>query len=445
MYKIILFLFIGLVMTACGYKETVQQEILNETSDLEYKLDEYFTAFSKLKEFNGNLLVYKNGKEIIRKAYNINLDGNSSTFINTESQFYLHSISKLMATALIIKLENEGKLNRRDNLNIFFTDFPNGDKITIQHLLDHKSGLPRDYSNLKEHKIDLNPERIIELSKNEKLEFEPGTKKLYSNIGFQIIYSIIGKVTGKTFELALKDNIFTPLKMNASGAYFNVNKENLIALANSHQLHSDSIVQVESLSNNEFRQARLYSTIDDLKLFLNFVKTEPYKTLLKNSNGVIQHNGYSEGSYAYVHTNTILNYSYVFLSNYDEFNFSQTSNDILNILQGKMYTIPEYINRKVVSVSTETLGQYIGKYDFESLNHTILEFRIEDSNLVLYQDDEKLAVLYAESDNMFFENPNSRDSFEFSKDSIDKLIYSYKGMTLEAIKIKELHVGQKKT
>jgi len=129
-----------------------------------------------------------------------------------------------------------------------------------------------------------------------------------------------------------------------------------------------------------------------------------------------------------------LNYSFVYLSNYDEFNFGQTSKDIVNILEGKPYDIPKEVNRKSVRVNTEVLEQYIGKYDFAAINHTILEFRVEDSSLVLFQDNEKLAILFAESDNVFFENPKSSSSFEFKKDNTHKLIYYYKGMTLEAIK-----------
>ena len=111
-------------MSSCKNEEKIEKESLEEISKLEYNLDEYFIALSKLKEFNGSLLIHKNGKEILRKAYNINPDRNSSTFINTESQFDIHSVSKLMATALIIKLESEGKINRSDNLKTIFADFP---------------------------------------------------------------------------------------------------------------------------------------------------------------------------------------------------------------------------------------------------------------------------------------------------------------------------------
>ena len=431
-------------MSACKNEEKIDKESLDEIDKLEYKLDEYFTALSKLKEFNGSLLIHKNGQEILRKAYNINPDRNSSTFITTESQFDIHSVSKLMAAALIIKLESEGKINRSDNLKTFFADFPNGDKITIQHLLDHKSGFQRDYTNLPKDKIDLTPDQIIDFAKNEKREFEPGTDYLYSNVGYQIIYSLIAKITKKPFEQFLKDEIFDPLQMNFSGAHFNVENDNLRTLAHSHQLIDNKVVQVKNLTDDEYRQARIYSTIDDLMLFLDFIKTEPYKSILKNKNGVIHKNGGSDGSRAHIYTNTILNYSFVYLSNYDEFNFSQTSKDIVNILEGKPYDVPEEVNRKSVQVNTEVLKEYIGKYDFAEINHTVLEFKVEDNNLVLYQDDEKLAILFAESDNVFFEDPKSRDSFEFKKNNTHNLVYEYKGMTLEAVRIMDTQEEQKK-
>ena len=443
-YKFTLFLTICLFMSACKNEEKVEKESLNKTSQAESKLDEYFIALSKLKEFNGSLLIHRNEQEILRKAYNINSDRNSSTFVTNESQFEIHSVSKLMATVLIIKLESQGKIDRSDNLNTFFSDFPNGDKITIQHLLDHKSGLPRDFTNLPLDKFDLTPEQMIDFAKKEKLEFEPGTDRLYSNIGFQIIFSLIAKITKKPFEQFLKDEILDPLQMNFSGGHFYVDNDNLKRLARSHQLKDNIIVQIENLTKDEYRQARIYSTTDDLMLFLDFVKTEPFKSILKSENGVIHKNGGSDGSRAHIYTNTILNYSFVLLSNYDEFNFSQTSKDIVNILEGKPYDIPKEVNRKSVQVNTEILQQYIGKYDFTAINHTVLEFKVVDNNLVLFQDDKKLAILFAESDNVFFEDPKSRDSFKFKKDNTHKLVYEYKGLTLEAVRIMDIQEELKK-
>ena len=107
-----------------------------------------------------------------------------------------------------------------------------------------------------------------------------------------------------------------------------------------------------------------------------------------------------------------------------------------NFKKEAAFTLEGYISHLKRTNFKELLGvKKIGKYDFAAINHTVLEFKVEDNNLVLYQDDEKLAILFAESDNVFFENPKSRDSFEFKKDSTHKLVYYYKGMTLEAVRI----------
>ena len=54
MYKFIMILIICISISACEKKGKREKEANPKTSELEYKLDEYFTAFSKIKEFNGN-------------------------------------------------------------------------------------------------------------------------------------------------------------------------------------------------------------------------------------------------------------------------------------------------------------------------------------------------------------------------------------------------------
>jgi len=98
-------------------------------------------------------------------------------------------------------LAEQGKLSIEDKLTRYINDYPNGDKITIHHLLSHTSGITNftalpvyDSIRTKPHTLD----QLIAYFKNKPLDFEPGTKFNYSNSGYLLLSYIIEKVSGQT-------------------------------------------------------------------------------------------------------------------------------------------------------------------------------------------------------------------------------------------------------
>ncbi len=84
-------------------------------------------------------------------------------------------------------------------------------RVTVRHLLTHTSGLPafKEYWRTSKGKQDtLN--RIFA----EPLEYEPGTKMIYSDLGIILLAEIIHRLTGKTLDALTHENIFAPLEMN---------------------------------------------------------------------------------------------------------------------------------------------------------------------------------------------------------------------------------------
>jgi beta-N-acetylhexosaminidase len=97
-----------------------------------------------------------------------------------------------------------------------WNDGPNPDwrkTVTIRHLLTHSSGLPahRDYF------LTLHSKReYIDAICREPLEYAPGTKAVYSDLGFILLGEILERATGKTVDELAHDQIFAPLDMGSS-------------------------------------------------------------------------------------------------------------------------------------------------------------------------------------------------------------------------------------
>lgn len=427
-YLIVLMVFLSM---SCLEDRKRAVQLSSKMEAVKDSVDTYFSKLTELKKFNGVVLVYKNDTLLLNKAYNLNDKG--ATYITTRSQFDIHSVSKLMTYYLLAKLENEGELSIDQTLNNYFDDFPKGKEITLEMLLKHTSGLPRELVGFEGEEYDLTSSEIIELAKKQSLLFAPGTNVQYSNVGYELLYGIVSRAYGKPFAQCVVDEIFEPLQMDSSGAHFFVKENRVKNMAQNHVLKEGKIVQVDNIQHDEFRTARLFSTANDLKKFIDHVKQEPYASFLKDGNGVIAKDGGSKGIRAQVYTDLQNNFDFVLLANYDGIPFFDTIDDMVKLMMSQPVEYPKEINRNSIVVKKEVLQQYEGSYTFADFDGLVLEVRLVDGQLAIFQEGDKVGGLQAETPTVFFENPKEAESFEFIKNesgSFDALM-GWKGIVVE--------------
>ncbi|MHA4842530.1 serine hydrolase domain-containing protein [Flavitalea antarctica] len=180
------------------------------------RIDSLVNSAVENREFNGTVLVINNGKVLLHKGYGYS-DLTKKSVNCPETIYNIASITKTFTAALIMKLQESGKVSVDDSLSNYYPDFPNAGKITIRHLLTHTSGIP-DYvqdpgfRNSDQMKAS-NHEEMINWFKDKPLHFEPGTKFMYSNSGYRMLGVVIEKITGMSYGEALHRYIFNPLRM----------------------------------------------------------------------------------------------------------------------------------------------------------------------------------------------------------------------------------------
>ena len=212
--SLILLLFVS--CNAQKAKLQTEKEILNK-SELEPKIDELVKQYQNLDIFSGVVLLAEKGKIIYHKAFGLaNREKNISNTLDTK--FDIGSMNKTFTKIVVLQLAEEGKLNLNDNLGKYLDKFSKeaSQKITINHLLNHESGLG-DY-----HSPDFfdspKSEKTITglLPRIEKMEllFEPGTGNEYSNAGYILLGAIIEKATGKSYHQNVRERIIVPLELN---------------------------------------------------------------------------------------------------------------------------------------------------------------------------------------------------------------------------------------
>lgn len=155
---------------------------------------------------------------------------NNITF-ETETKVRMASIAKSMTAIAVMQLVEKGLINLDSPIKTYIPDYPLQSKIqiTTRHLLSHTSGIA-GYKNSKEAETKITYSSLtdaVDLFKNRKLLFEPGTKYNYTSYGYTLLGLIIEKVSGINFESYMRENIWDVAGMMNTGVdKYNFQEEN---------------------------------------------------------------------------------------------------------------------------------------------------------------------------------------------------------------------------
>ncbi|MCO7225129.1 serine hydrolase [Pleionea sp. CnH1-48] len=145
---------------------------------------------------------------------------------NVQTKFNLASMNKMFTAVAIMQLIEKGKLTLTSSLVEFIDEswLPKevSEKIEIQHLLSHTSGLGSYFNksfihSARERYRTLNDYR--NLVQNETLRFKPGTDYHYSNTGMLMLGIVIEKISNKDYDTYIKENIYDRAGMLNTGSY----------------------------------------------------------------------------------------------------------------------------------------------------------------------------------------------------------------------------------
>ena len=142
--------------------------------------------------------------------------------ITPETVFYIGSVSKQFVTVCVALLEERGALGFDDEVREHIPEFPRYDHpVTVRHLIHHTSGI-RDYFELWDlagrDYLDYMPEQAVldTICRQRELNFEPGSRHLYSNSCYFLLGILVERVAGQSLREFAAENVFGPLGMDDS-------------------------------------------------------------------------------------------------------------------------------------------------------------------------------------------------------------------------------------
>lgn len=232
--------------------------------------------------FNGEipgaaLFVARKGVVVIEKGFGNAVVEPETIPMKANTMFDLASLTKPIATASsIMLLVQMKKISLNDKVSKYIPEFKGGyrDKIKIEHLLRHNSGIPSWDKYFVKFKNEVAPDKVIEDICNKPITVKPGTKTIYSDLGYILLGEIVRRVSGQTLDEFTKENIFRPLGMERT--MFNPPEEMKKECAATEivdsklrwaEVHDGNATVMGGISGH----AGLFSTVADLGIFMQML------------------------------------------------------------------------------------------------------------------------------------------------------------------------------
>ena len=181
------------------------------TGDRQERLD---TAF--------NRLFSQSGARAISAAIIVSDGGEwaKSVLPDGAKSMWLASVGKLFTATVVHQLAQERRLSLTDHVSRWVKGVPEGDRITIEQLLSHTSGLgsASDDPRLVLRGRHISLDHSLKIVGRQGLYFAPGTNWRYSNTGYDILSAVVEAVDKRPFKESIEERIFQPLGMDSARA-----------------------------------------------------------------------------------------------------------------------------------------------------------------------------------------------------------------------------------
>lgn len=351
------------------------------------KLDKYLQLLEENDKMMGAIALYKENKFVYK-----NFLGKASIEqnipISEKSIFRVGSISKTFTSTMIFQLIEEGKLSLDTRLAYFYPEIKNADKITISHMLGHRSGIYSLTDDPEYNNYFTKPKsksEIVAMIESYDPVFEPDERSAYSNSNYVLLGFIIENLTDSNYSEQLKSRITE--KLNLKNTYYG-NKIDLEEneVESFRYVDNSWTIAEETDMSIPHGAGAVVSTVEDLCIFISALFEEKLisasslnemKTIVDgygkgifqipfNEKSAFGHNGGIDGFLSMLAYFPEEKTAYAFTSNGMNYNMNNIAIGVLSINFGVPFELPD-LSAKSIDNKELDLARYEGNYSSSDL------------------------------------------------------------------------------
>lgn len=179
------------------------------------RLDSFFDILERENRFMGSVAVSLEGKQVYARSVGFS-DVRSGIKAGEQSVYRIGSISKTFTAVLVMKAVEEKRIDLNSPLSTYFPEVPQADKIRLEHLLNHRSGIHNftdDSTYLSYNTQYKSKAEMLSIIVAAGSDFEPGSAVAYSNSNYVLLSYLLEAIYQKTYAELLDKYIVKPLKL----------------------------------------------------------------------------------------------------------------------------------------------------------------------------------------------------------------------------------------
>ncbi len=348
------------------------------------KLDSLFNLIELNSKGMGSFSIFSNGEEVYTKSFGYG-DVANKMEANNLTKYRVGSISKTITATIIMQLVEEKKLTLSTLLSDYFPSIPNANKITIEDLLRHESGLFNITSDpaINQWKSQQQSrEKMIARITNNGIIFEPKEKTEYSNTNYVLLSYVAEIIEKMDFQNIVDYRIVAPLKLARTEFGGDINSANNEALPYDFTNAQWELINPQTNLSGPMGAGGIVATPSELNIFYNALFSDLLVSntslakmkdahqgvglgLMKLPLGnkeVYGHGGSIDGFQSFAAYFPADNVSFALSTNYL---YTQVSNIFIGAVQiyfGMNYNLPNFSPIKTIQLSEAELEVYLGTY-----------------------------------------------------------------------------------
>ncbi|MDU0370011.1 serine hydrolase domain-containing protein [Hymenobacter endophyticus] len=184
------------------------------------QLAAYMQGQQAVNQFAGVVLVTRHDSVLLHQAYGL-ADAEWQVPNTPDTRFALASITKQFTAIAVLQLAERGQLRLTDKLSQYVPGVPNGNGITLHQLLTHTAGLALDFEELYLVHTDATTDSALAFIRRQPVQFAPGARIGYSNVGYFLLGLVIEKASGLRYGTYLQRYILNVAGLHQSGLMSN--------------------------------------------------------------------------------------------------------------------------------------------------------------------------------------------------------------------------------